>query len=254
MKDKYWAKRAYQKTNPVEYEEKRFSGPAGEIIDRIEKSSVLELLLKYYPVAQRGEKALEILDVACGTGRLSLFLKEKLNEKINITGLDISPKMLTLARRKAKKAKTGISFIEGDIYHLPFAENQFDAVVGLRFSMHLPEIETVLKELSRVVKKGGLIIFDFFNFRSLLRLRKFGFLPKERGIYRLGEIVEKGQRVNLRMEDKRGILLFGETILRRCPPKLLPLLSFTFYPSAPFSNLATKLVVRFRKQNNVSND
>lgn len=242
MKDKYWAKKVYQKMDPVEYEEKRFSGPAGEIIDEVEKSSVLELLLGHFP--------LNILDVACGTGRLSIFLKEKLNEKINLTGLDISPQMLDLARKKAKIFGKGINFIEGDIYRLPFDDNQFDAVVGLRFSMHMPEIETALKELSRVVKKGGLVIFDVWNFDSLLRLKKRDCLPEERGIYKIEKMIKKAREVNLELEGKKGILLLGETVLRKCPSKLLPLLYFTLFPVPPFSNLATKLTLCFRKENN----
>lgn len=237
-KDKYWAKKVYQRIDPAEYEEKRFSGPAGEIIDEIEKSSVLELL--------SGHSPLNILDAACGTGRLTIFLKEKLNGKVRITGLDISPKMLNLAKEKTKALK-GINFIEGDIYNLPFFDNKFDAVVGLRFSMHLPEIEIALKEVSRVVKKGGLVVFDTWNFDSLLRLKEDDRLPEERGVYKIKEIIKKAQEVNLKLEGKKGILLLGETVLRKCPAKLLPLLYFSLNPVPPFSNLATKLTLSFKK-------
>lgn len=246
MKSKYWAKKTYRKFDPVKYDQDRFVGPAGGMIDEVEKEAVLDLLCSYFPQVRKRKKSLKVLNVACGTGRLTVFLKEKL-QKADITGLDINSNMLSLAIDKAKKGKKKIKFLVGDIYNLPFADSKFDALVGLRFSMHLPRMEKVLKELSRVIKKEGVVVFDIFNLDSLLRLGMFGRLPKVNLIYKLEEISKKASRAGLRLEDKKGVLLLGESVLRKCPEDLLPLLSFSLRPPIYFSGLATKLVLSFKK-------
>jgi demethylmenaquinone methyltransferase / 2-methoxy-6-polyprenyl-1,4-benzoquinol methylase len=91
----------------------------------------------------------QILDVACGTGDLSIALFEETNAKL--IGVDFCRPMLDLAKTKAGK----ISFIEGDALCLPFADGAFDAVTigfGLR---NLSNVTSGLSELRRVLKPGG---------------------------------------------------------------------------------------------------
>jgi len=96
------------------------------------------------------------LDVACGTGDLSLALVAATGARV--TGLDFCRPMLDLASEKARNgtAKTGrCVFIEGDALRLPFEDGVFDAVTiafGLR---NLASIEGGLAELLRVLKPGG---------------------------------------------------------------------------------------------------
>ncbi|MDP5220236.1 class I SAM-dependent methyltransferase [Ruegeria sp. 2205SS24-7] len=68
-----------------------------------------------------------------------------------VTGLDFSPAMLARARRRVPNA----SFVEGDAASLPFDDKSFDAVVCNVGFGHLPEPDTVLAEISRVLRPGG---------------------------------------------------------------------------------------------------
>src|SRR5689334_19618985 len=91
-----------------------------------------------------------ILDVACGTGDLSLTLFEITGA--GVVGTDFCRPMLDIA---AGKTSGRIRLIEGDALDLPFRERTFDAVTiafGLR---NLSSVESGLAELSRVLKPGG---------------------------------------------------------------------------------------------------
>ncbi|HEX8175100.1 MAG TPA: bifunctional demethylmenaquinone methyltransferase/2-methoxy-6-polyprenyl-1,4-benzoquinol methylase UbiE [Pyrinomonadaceae bacterium] len=95
-----------------------------------------------------------VLDVACGTGDLSLALVAATSARV--TGLDFCRPMLEHAARKATDgADARCFFIEGDALRLPFKDETFDAVsiaFGLR---NLASLEKGLSELLRVLKPGG---------------------------------------------------------------------------------------------------
>src|SRR3954468_12613905 len=105
----------------------------------------------------RIEKAV-VLDVACGTGDLSLELKR--NAKAAVVGTDFCRPMLKIANEKS--GQINLPYVEADAMNLPFNDGEFDAVTiafGLR---NLPNFETGLKELFRIVKTGGkLIVLEF---------------------------------------------------------------------------------------------
>jgi demethylmenaquinone methyltransferase/2-methoxy-6-polyprenyl-1,4-benzoquinol methylase len=105
-------------------------------------------------------KGVRILDVACGTGDLTLTLSETTGARI--VGTDFCRPMLEIAARKTAARKRKIPFIEGDALRLPFRDSSFDAVTiafGLR---NLSDVERGLAELLRVLKPGGNIaILEF---------------------------------------------------------------------------------------------
>ena len=95
-----------------------------------------------------------VLDVACGTGDLSLELSR--NSKAQIMGTDFCRPMLTIANRKSQNAN--IPYLEADAMTLPVADATFDAATiafGLR---NLPNYENGLKELYRVLKPDGKLV------------------------------------------------------------------------------------------------
>ena len=98
-----------------------------------------------------------ILDVACGTGDLSLSLFESTGARV--VGTDFCRPMLSLA---AGKLPRQITLVEGDALSLPFKEGTFDVVTiafGLR---NLSDISSGLKELRRILKpKGRVAVLEF---------------------------------------------------------------------------------------------
>ena len=131
-----------------------------------------------------------VLDVACGTGDLSIELKT--NAKARVIGSDFCHPMLAVAREKTER----IPWIEGDALSMPFGDKSFDAVTiafGLR---NLANFRDGLVELRRILKPGGrLVVLEFsspvvpgfrqaFNFYFTRVLPRIGgMVSGDRGAY-----------------------------------------------------------------------
>jgi len=109
-----------------------------------------------------------IIDIGCGTGGHSLRLSMK---GYDVTGLDLSPAMLKIAREKDKAAN--VRFIQGDmrkLNRLAFGK-KFDAAIclGQTFSHLLTnkDVEAFLDGLCIVLKKNGLFIFNARNAKKI---------------------------------------------------------------------------------------
>lgn len=123
-----------------------------------------------------------VLDVACGTGDLSIELQT--HAKARVVGSDFCRPMLAIAKGKSVE----IPFVEGDAMSLPFEDNSFDAVTiafGLR---NLPNFENGLSELNRVLKSDGrLAVLEFSSpvvpgFRGLFNFYFTRVLPRIGGV------------------------------------------------------------------------
>ena len=95
-----------------------------------------------------------VLDVACGTGNLSL---PAARAGAVVTGLDIAPNLLETARERAQAEGLRIDFEEGDAEQLPYGDASFDAVVTMFGAMFAPNPEKTAAELLRVCRPGGRI-------------------------------------------------------------------------------------------------
>jgi demethylmenaquinone methyltransferase/2-methoxy-6-polyprenyl-1,4-benzoquinol methylase len=130
-------------------------------IDKRWRRLVAETLYPRLPSSGR------ILDVACGTGDLSLTLHE--NGDAKIVGLDFCRPMLDIAAAKSLERGANVPFIEGDALALPFRDSSFDGVTiafGLR---NLASVEWGLCELQRVLKPGGVVaVLEFSKPRHAL--------------------------------------------------------------------------------------
>ena len=105
----------------------------------------------------------QVLDIGCGTGTLSVALKER-HTQADVCGLDPDPKALARARRKAQRAGVTVRFDQGFADALPYADATVDRVVSSLMFHHLPrEVkEGTLREVRRVLKPGGeLHLLDF---------------------------------------------------------------------------------------------
>lgn len=97
-----------------------------------------------------------VLDLACGSGTLTILLKKSAPEA-EIIGLDGDPKILDLARKKTLAENFEIRFDEGMSYALPYADASFDRVVSSLFFHHLTRENKLktLQEIGRVLKPKG---------------------------------------------------------------------------------------------------
>jgi demethylmenaquinone methyltransferase/2-methoxy-6-polyprenyl-1,4-benzoquinol methylase/phosphoethanolamine N-methyltransferase len=101
-----------------------------------------------------------LLDVGCGTGGVTLPAKRRIGDKGSTAGIDPSPEMIAVARRKARRAGLEIDFRVGVIESLPFSDGIFDVVTASLMMHHLPKQLQVkgVAEIWRVLKPGGRIL------------------------------------------------------------------------------------------------
>lgn len=97
----------------------------------------------------------QILDVACGPGLLIKELARR-SDKSFITGVDNSYHAIKLAKKNNASSKN-ISLKVGDVYKLPLPDNFFDIVICKDSFHHFENSLNALKEMVRVLRKGGLI-------------------------------------------------------------------------------------------------
>lgn len=123
-----------------------------------------------------------LLDVACGTGDLSIELQK--GAKARVVGTDFCRPMLDVAFDKNRKTAVQIPYVEADGMDLSFADNAFDAVTiafGLR---NFSNWQNGLIELHRILKTGGrLVILEFSTpvlpgFRQLFQFYFSNVLPR----------------------------------------------------------------------------
>ena len=100
----------------------------------------------------------KVLDIATGTGDLAINLAE--TNASNIIGLDISPGMLEVGKRKVAKLNLNnkIELVLGDGEKLPFDENHFDAITVAFGVRNFENLEQGLTEILRVLKPGGTFV------------------------------------------------------------------------------------------------
>lgn len=115
------------------------------------------------PIAEfmkgRDQRRINLLDVATGTGRFLTFVKDTW-PRLQTTALDLSPAYLTEAR-KALKPWRDVTFLEANAETIPLADASQDIVTAIYLFHELPpKIRTVVaKEIARVLKPGGLLVF-----------------------------------------------------------------------------------------------
>ncbi len=97
----------------------------------------------------------EVLDLGCGEGYNTRILASK---GAKITGIDYSDNMIALAREEENKNPLGIDFIQSDAANLSMLEDEsFDIVSCFMVYMDFEDIESVTKEVARVLKPGGFV-------------------------------------------------------------------------------------------------
>lgn len=142
-----------------------FSGIAGkyDLLNHLLSANIdkrwRKLVSKHLKDILENPQAL-VLDVACGTGDLSIELQK--HAKAKVIGTDFCRPMLAIAAEKNFKNKLSISYLEADGMNLSFADKTFDAVTiafGLR---NFSNWQNGLRELHRILKTGGkLVILEF---------------------------------------------------------------------------------------------
>ncbi|MBN2518210.1 MAG: class I SAM-dependent methyltransferase [Candidatus Altiarchaeota archaeon] len=91
------------------------------------------------------------LDLGCASGRHANMFADRVKES---WGVDISPTFI----KKAQEAKSGAKFKVADAAKLPFKDGYFDKILAGEILEHVPDLDAVIKETNRVLKKGGILV------------------------------------------------------------------------------------------------
>ncbi len=100
---------------------------------------------------QPGER---VLDVACGTGVVTRLAAERVGAAGRVTGLDVNPGMLTVARSETP-SNVAIDWYEASAESMPLAEQAFDVVLCQMGVQFMPDKPAALREMWRVMNAGG---------------------------------------------------------------------------------------------------
>jgi SAM-dependent methyltransferase len=98
-----------------------------------------------------------VLDVGCGTGVVAVTAARA---GAKVSGLDLSPVLIELAKKNASLAGVQVDFREGDVEALPYGDASFDVVLSQFGHMFAPRAEVALAEMLRVLRPGGTIAFS----------------------------------------------------------------------------------------------
>jgi ubiquinone/menaquinone biosynthesis C-methylase UbiE len=116
----------------------------------------LEFIGDYVQVGDR------ILDFGCGNGRLLELFTDK---KIEYTGIDVSQKLLDLAKNKYSQECASFSKIDPSQQSLPFEDDFFNSTYSIAVFHHFPKehAQIMVQELHRITRPGGHIIITVWN-------------------------------------------------------------------------------------------
>jgi SAM-dependent methyltransferase len=130
---------AYYDRLAPNYDQDRFGNSYGRFVDARERALLARWL--------QGRR--DVLEIACGTGRLSDFAS---------VASDASRESLKVARSR----HVTLPLVAADATRLPFADGAFDAVFGFHLLMHLDlaSVSAVIAEASRLLRPGGVLIID----------------------------------------------------------------------------------------------
>lgn len=98
-----------------------------------------------------------VLDIGCGSGVLFYELKEIFSD---LNGLDLR-RDINQIKESLERDKIKVNLINGDLLSLPYKDGSFDCIVSVSVLEHIRDLERVVNEIRRVLKKGGKFICGF---------------------------------------------------------------------------------------------
>jgi ubiquinone/menaquinone biosynthesis C-methylase UbiE len=106
-------------------------------------------------------EARNILEIACGTGRVTRHIRKAFPYSVKLTATDLNADMLKIAKKNIED--NSVEFKVVDAQDLPFADDTFDVIVCQFGYMFVPDKSKAFSDAYRVLKKGGYLIFNTWD-------------------------------------------------------------------------------------------
>jgi ubiquinone/menaquinone biosynthesis C-methylase UbiE len=120
------------------------------------KKHIIHRFERLIPFVKK-EEGQSFLEVGCGSGAVSLYCAQ--NYPFTVTGVDIDPEQVELARSYVGKTGVKVTFLESDATNLPFEDESHDIVLSFGVTHHIRNWLDALKEIERVLKADGYFIY-----------------------------------------------------------------------------------------------
>lgn len=104
---------------------------------------------------------MNVVDIGCGNGEVTFLVARLVGKSGTVVGVDRDEHAIATAKKRAEELQCeNVSFLQGDISGVIPASMQFDAAVGRRILMYLPDPVRTIQSIANVVRPGGILAFQ----------------------------------------------------------------------------------------------
>jgi ubiquinone/menaquinone biosynthesis C-methylase UbiE len=140
----------------------KFSGSIPAAYDRYLGPMLFQPYAEDLAARLQVDKTGSVLELACGTGILTRVLRSRLPSTVKLIATDLNEPMFRHAAPKFRKDEA-VQWVQADACSLPFGDQSFDAVVCQFGIMFVPDKALAARESHRVLKQGGLFLFNVWD-------------------------------------------------------------------------------------------
>jgi len=141
------------------------------------------------------------LDIGTGTGEIAFMLSERAGKDGDVTGVDITPRMIELAKEKmiSRGLPKDVTFLIGDALDLDLDDGTFDAVTSGYMLRNVTDIQRSIDEMHRVLRPGGVaVVAELAKPRNKVIRYFYEFYIKHR-VLKYGRKYDKGENIGGKM-------------------------------------------------------
>jgi ubiquinone/menaquinone biosynthesis C-methylase UbiE len=183
--------------------------------------------------AKEGDR---ILEVGCGAGNILEHVRQG-----QLFGIDLSRYLLNKAKKRLAGRKAGLSISLGEI--LPFTDDCFERLFCSEVLEHVPNPRTIVEEMVRVIKPGGVVVISVPNETMINRLKDFvSVFPFSRLL--IGS--KEGYQSPERMTDEWHLHDFNLTLLKQTVQGLIEIETIK---GVPFQLFPLRFIIAGKKRN-----
>ena len=135
-----------------------YSKQLGVSLNLLKNTTNIEIEKIIENISQIDLQGKKILDLGCGTGQLTKIILESSPDDYSLSGIDVSGEDIVILNKTVSDKR--LTTQEGTFYKIPYQDNHFDIVVSNHVIQYAEDVESVFKEVERVLKENGIFIFS----------------------------------------------------------------------------------------------